>query len=171
MNILSKEQIKEIRELQKELDIRIRENNDIPLNVDLSLEKYLALKTELFEFVNEIESFKYWKKSKGKEHILEEACDTLHFIMSLAIDNDVEVNLEHIKYEEENLNNCEINESLGIMDAMISDAYAEKEWELLSVVLLLMLIVLNKCGYNSDELYQAYIEKNKVNHERQDKQY
>ena len=71
MNILlTKEQIAEIRELQKALDIRVRENNNIPLDKDLTLEKFLALKTELFEFVNELESFKYWKKNKGKSHIL-----------------------------------------------------------------------------------------------------
>ena len=49
MNILlTKEQIEEIRELQKNLDIRVRENNNIPLDKDLTLEKFLALKTELF---------------------------------------------------------------------------------------------------------------------------
>ena len=73
MKLLTEQQIKEIWEMQKGLDEYIRENNGIPSDQDLTKEKYLALKTEFFEFVNEIESFKFWKKNKGKDSILEEA--------------------------------------------------------------------------------------------------
>ena len=85
MILLTNEQIKEITELQRILDERIRENNGIDKEKSLELKKYIALKKEFIEFVNEIESFKFWKKNKGKENIVEEACDTLHFILSLAI--------------------------------------------------------------------------------------
>ena len=56
MRLLTNEQIKEITELQRVLDERIRENNGIDKEKSLGLEKYIALKTEFFEFVNEIES-------------------------------------------------------------------------------------------------------------------
>ena len=52
--LLTKDQIKDIRHMQKNLDIRVREANDIDMDKDLSLEKYIALKTELFEFANEV---------------------------------------------------------------------------------------------------------------------
>ena len=173
MNILlTKEQIAEIRKLQKALDIRVRENNNIPLDKDLTLEKFLALKTELFEFVNELESFKYWKKNKGKSHILEEACDTLHFIFSIAIDNDVEIDMEESSIKDlEELNKIEVNELLGLMDCVISDCMLAKEWDDLNVLLATLLIVLKRYNFTSEDLYNAYIEKNKVNHERQDNNY
>lgn len=169
--LLTKEQIEEIRELQKNLDIRVRENNDIPMEQDLNLEKYIALKTEFFEFVNEIESFKYWKKNKGKSHILEEACDTLHFIFSLAIDNNVEIELDEKFLTSESLNNYDVNELIGIIDAMISDAMIDCGWENLSGVLNIMLIILGKNGFTANDLYNEYIRKNQINHERQANNY
>lgn len=172
MNILlTKEQIKEIRELQNELDTRIRKNNDIDQNTDLNLEKYIALKTELFEFVNEVESFKYWKKNKGKKHILEEACDTLHFIMSLAIDNNVEIELKEDVLKDFDVNKYDMNDLIGLTDAMMSDCYIEQDWKDLEIVLMFLCVMLNKCGFDANDLYNSYISKNKVNHERQDNNY
>ena len=171
MRLLNKEQIATIRHLQKNLDLRVRENNDIPLDLDLSLEKYLALKTELFEFVNEIESFKYWKKNKGKDHILEEACDTLHFIFSLAIDNDAEIIQDEKSVEKFDIDNYGTNDLIGILDAIISDIYISKEWGELSTALTILTAILNKCDFTSENLYDEYIKKNKVNHERQNSNY
>lgn len=173
MNILlTKEQITEIRELQKALDIRVRENNNIPLDKDLTLEKFLALKTELYEFINELESFKYWKKNKGKDHILEEACDTLHFILSLAIDKEVDINIEEKEIKElGEVDKIETNELLAMSDFLISDCMIDNDWISLKAVLMIMLIVLKRVGFDKEDLYNAYIEKNKVNHERQDNNY
>ena len=169
--LLTKEQIKDIRHMQKNLDIRVREANNIDMDKDLSLEKYIALKTELFEFANEVEAFKYWKKNKGKAHILEEACDTLHFIFSLAIDMNVEINQEGIINDKYNADDYDMNEVIGIMDAMISDCYIEKEWDALNGVLAFLCIALDKCGFNADDIYKAYVDKNKENHKRQDNNY
>lgn len=170
--LLTKEQIAEIRELQKNLDIRVRENNNIPLDKDLTLEKFLALKTELYEFINELESFKYWKKNKGKDHILEEACDTLHFILSLAIDKEVDMNIEEKEIKElGEVNKIETNELLAMSDFLISDCMIDNDWIALKLVLTIILIVLRRVGFDKEDLYNAYIEKNKVNHERQDNNY
>ena len=122
MKRFTKKQIKEMMKLQKALDIRVRENNEIELDKDLTLEKFLALKTELYEFINELESFKYWKKNKGKDHILEEACDTLHFILSLAIDKEVDMNIEEKEIKElGEVDKIETNELLAMSDFLISD--------------------------------------------------
>ena len=164
---LSLEQINEIREMQRELDERIL--NDLGIEPkDITLEKHLALKTELFELINEIESFKWWKKNKGKEHILEEGCDVLHFLLSLANDNeiefiDVDTNTDMV--------DMEMNELLGIMDSLTLDMFIEKDYTGLNFLLKLLSIVLHKKGYNANDLYNAYISKNKVNHERQDNNY
>lgn len=172
MKIFTKKQIKEMMELQKALDIRVRENNEIELDKDLTLEKFLALKTELYEFINELESFKYWKKNKGKDHILEEACDTLHFILSLAIDKEVDMNIEEKEIKElGEVDKIETNELLAMSDFLISDCMIDNDWIALKPVLTIMLIVLKRVGFDKEDLYNAYIEKNKVNHQRQDNNY
>ena len=172
MKIFTKKQIKEMMKLQKALDIRVRENNEIELDKDLTLEKFLALKTELYEFINELESFKYWKKNKGKDHILEEACDTLHFILSLAIDKEVDMNIEEKEIKElGEVDKIETNELLAMSDFLISDCMIDNDWIALKLVLTIILIVLRRVGFDKEDLYNAYIEKNKVNHERQDNNY
>lgn len=171
MKLLTLEQIKEMQEMQLGLDTRIRKQHNIDEEVDLTLEKYIALKTELFEFVNEIESFKYWKVNKGKSHILEEASDTLHFILSLMNDGDVEVINEMVAPDGYNKDDYNMNELIGIVDAMISDVYIEKQWEELAGVLFFLQVILDKCGYSGEDLYNAYKSKNEVNHARQDNNY
>ena len=172
MKRFTKKQIKEMMKLQKALDIRVRENNEIELDKDLTLEKFLALKTELYEFINELESFKYWKKNKGKDHILEEACDTLHFILSLAIDKEVDMNIEEKEIKElGEVDKIETNELLAMSDFLISDCMIDNDWIVLKSVLMIILIVLRRVGFDKEDLYNAYIEKNKVNHERQDNNY
>ena len=64
--VFTQEELNEIRHLQNNLDIRVKNENDIPMDANLSIEKFLALKTELFELANEIESFKYWKKNNQR---------------------------------------------------------------------------------------------------------
>ena len=47
----------------------------------------------------------------------------------------------------------------------------DKYWNDLSLLLTTLLIVLKRYNFTSEDLYNAYIEKNKVNHERQDNNY
>ena len=166
MNILlSEEQIIEIMGMQEELDKSIMKKHNIE-GQDLSLEKHLALKTELFEFANEIESFKYWKKNKGKNSILEEACDVLHFVLSIAIDNDEKLEFLELPfgYDKEEY---DMNELIGLLDAISLDCFINKDYSDLSGFVMLLCIALDKCEFNADDLYKAYIRKNKVNHDRQ----
>lgn len=168
--VFTLEQLNIMRHLQNNLDIRVKNENDIPMDANLSIEKFLALKTELFELANEIESFKYWKKSKNKTNQLEEACDVLHFILSIAIDNDVEL-AEEPQPEDYDPDKYDMNDLLGMMDCMISDMFIEKNWEDLNALLLVLGIVVNKCGYDIDDLFKMYKDKNKENHKRQDNKY
>lgn len=171
IKVLSKEQIKTIWDMQDKLDKEIRKNNKISENEDLSLEKYIALKTEFFELVNEIESFKFWKKNKGKDHIIEEASDMLHFIFSLAIDNNKYITLPEDLFDDIHIDKMEINEIIGIMDMNMADIMIDKAYDEMFIILAELLMLLNLCGFNADDLYNAYISKNKVNYERQDNNY
>lgn len=165
----TKEQVQEMKKLQKVLDDRIIEKHELE-NIDLSLNKYLALKTEFFEFVNELESFKHWKVNKGKDHILEEACDTLHFLLSLS--NDYDMTLEELPTPKDySKENYDVNELLAITDATITDLFEHQEYELLGVIITMLLITLDIYNFTSEDLYNAYIEKNKENHKRQDNNY
>ena len=58
-----------------------------------------------------------------------------------------------------------------MIDASISDTFIEKDWENLSIVLTFLLALLEKSNFTPDDLYNEYIRKNKVNHERQDNNY
>ena len=168
--VFTQEELNEIRHLQNNLDIRVKNENNIPMDANLSIEKFLALKTELFELANEIESFKYWKKNKNKTNQLEEACDVLHFVMSIAIDNDVEL-IEEKQPENYNPDDYDMNDLIGMLDCMISDMFIEKDWEDLNPLLMVLGIVVNKCGYDVEDLYKCYKSKNKENHARQDNKY
>lgn len=168
--VFTQEELNVMVDLQKKLDERIMKENGISSDQDLSLEKFLALKTELFELANEVEEFKFWKKNKGKSNQLEEACDVLHFILSIAIDNNIE--LKEIKQNETfNANNYDMNTMFGMMDCMISDMFIENNWEEISVLILLLGVIVNKCGYDIEDLYKCYKDKNEINHKRQDEKY
>ena len=52
--VFTLEELNEIRHLQQNLDIRVKNENDIKMDANLNIEKFLALKTELFELANEI---------------------------------------------------------------------------------------------------------------------
>lgn len=160
------EELKTIRHLQKNLDIKIRDNNNISHDEPLILEKFLAIKTKLFKLADEIESFKYWKKVKGKQNILEKASDLLHFVFSIAIETDIEL-IEGNQNENYNPDKYDMNELFGIMDCIISDMYMEKDWVELNSFLLLLGVVVNKCGYDIQDLYKDYIKKNKANYKKQ----
>lgn len=167
MKLFNEQQIKEIWEMQKHLDTVIRENNEIDNNTDLNEEKYLALKCELFEFANEIESFKFWKKNKGKDHILEEACDMLHFVFSLAIDNEVAIEQNDEDVKDLDLDKYPINELIVILDDMVSRCYFTGQWYFLNAVLTFLAVALAKYEFTVDDLYNAYMKKNEVNIQRQ----
>ena len=41
--VFTQEELNEIRHLQNNLDIRVKNENDIPMDANLSIEKFLAL--------------------------------------------------------------------------------------------------------------------------------
>ena len=90
--------------------------------------------------------------------------------MSIAIDNDVEL-VEEKQPENYNPDDYDMNDLIGILDCMISDMFIEKDWGDLNPLLMVLGIVVNKCGYDIEDLYKCYKNKNKENHKRQDNKY
>ena len=92
---------------QIRLDKAVKEAHK--MNQDYSNQMIIALYTEVGEFANEIQSFKYWKKSKNidQNNLLEEFADGLHFLISFAIKTKPSV----VKWKD--INNITVSSTMG----------------------------------------------------------
>ncbi|UGB31685.1 dUTP diphosphatase [Metabacillus sp. B2-18] len=182
--------IKKLFEMQKVLDNHIlREQN---LNVAPFDKRCLALVVELGECANEEKSFKYWKvPEKRKPNVkalrnpammsedqewynplLDEYVDCLHFVVSLGISigvdpekvKPVRINWEEIP--EKDLT----NHILALTRKVINLNYTRSKpvWFKVYNDFYTFGIML---GFTSEEIEQAYMEKNQINHERQESGY
>ena len=140
---------------------------------------------ELGELANTWRGFKYWSEDQEprarvkdchclkfdeahcgcgyKNPLLEEYVDCLHFILSIGLDIQVRIPKEVISRVEEDTITQFID---TITQASIS--YAETQWEWL---LSLFLGLGEQLGFTWEEVEQAYFQKNKINHERQENGY
>lgn len=173
---LTKEQLQEMMAMQKSLDEYVIANNEIGEDVNITQGRYIALKTELHEFINEIKFFKYWSKNKkiNKEHILEEGIDCVHFILSLMIEfgYDIQEDLEITEKQLEHIQNKTMAELYLMTDTLLVDTFITNAYkENMASALVGIMLMFNRCGFTGDDLYNAYIKKNKVNIERQNNAY
>lgn len=153
--------------LQKELNQRIISNHDLSSKC-IESKKVLALQVELAELANETRCFKYWstKKPSDKSIILEEFVDCLHFILTIGIDKDFCDIALNIKPNDYSLTEQFLNLYIDINDLIISsskDHYTTLFEDFLSLGLSL--------GFSIEEIESGYIEKNNINHERQNNSY
>lgn len=139
-----------IKEMQAQLDKNIRDQHDISFqqfHVDLIQERELAFVHEIYEFTNELQHFKYWKKKPRDEaKVQEEFSDIVHFGMSLGLSPDY--------YEFSEWDLVDINHRMMFECRSVQSYYSH--------VLGLGHII----GLTGDIVYQAYIEKNKENYKR-----
>ncbi|RKN87022.1 hypothetical protein D7M11_02115 [Paenibacillus ginsengarvi] len=178
--------LKQLYEMQKELDVRIIKEKGLE-GVDLLPNTVLALQVEVGELANEWRGFKHWSNDQSprtkKIHsdrdayletnpLLEEYVDCLHFNLSLYR----QLNLNISNYLHEDLS----GDLTGLTEAFIhafdwaSKIYwatttkrpsmAEKSLYRLTDVLLTIAKLL---GFTRDQIAEAYIAKNKTNHDRQ----
>ena len=156
--------------MQHTLDERIRKEHHLE-DADVLNDKILALYVEVGELANETRCFKYWshKPASPRHVILEEYVDGFHFILSLGLEcgfrDDLPDSLA-ISKEETNITELflELIEAIvQFRDKKSRDTY----WQLMA-----HFIVLGKAfGFSEEEIYRAYVEKNEVNHRRQDEGY
>lgn len=157
--------LKPLFELQAKLDQHIIENHNLE-GQDLLPNLILGLQVEIAELANETRCFKHWsvKAPAPKERQLEEYVDGLHLVLSIGL------RFGYKNYEREN---CNFN-------------YA-KEKDITTQFTRLLQYRLDKVnyphyvsrflalgemlGFSWEEVEQAYLEKNKVNHERQEHGY
>lgn len=160
-----KEQLKEMFQMQRTLNKSILDEFGEESMTEEKLE--LAIIDELGELTHELKGdWCWWKKSQApvnRKRVLEELVDVYHFVMTSEMmrrysSTDKEIDFILNKYNFYISYFDEIkNERLDYLIGDIS-ATCDKLGELLK---------LTKClGFKFDEVYQEYLNKNKINYER-----
>lgn len=153
--------------MQKQLDQYIQTNHDVTPD-QLFDRKILALFVELGELANETRCFKFWsvKEPSPREDILEEYVDGIHFILSLGLDADYIVNeVKHLPYD------GDLTDLFNQVYRAIDYYRDDRSKETYLTVFGLFLTLGEQLGFSAEDLQKAYIDKNKVNFQRQDEQY
>lgn len=132
--------------------------------------KILAFQVELGELANELpEVFKFWSNKKNNyEKALKEYVDGLHFLLSIG--NDLKMKNYNYYAVDSPLNQSLVDTFTSLM----TDAEALMELDYKNSYLFIMnrfLSLGEQLGFTTDQMEQAYYDKNKINHERQAKNY
>ena len=155
--------LEELFKMQEELDSFIQSNNG--LNEDLFEKKGLALIVELAELANETRAFKFWSsKGPSERHvILEEYVDSIHFLLSLGIEKNLNGLEEWPKpLNRDDLTGLFIQTNKSILEFMESPgmpAY-QKVWSCYGAIAEVL-------GFSYEEVLAAYIAKNSKSDDRQ----
>lgn len=155
-------------EMQKVLDDRIIREKGVE-GQDLLPNTILALQVELGELANEWRGFKHWSNDREprREKMLVEYVDCLHFILSLNLSENPDIPYDHPWYTYDlddgetvvlQFQRCFDDISQFHIDGDVYNIH-----ELMRDFLSLGRIL----GFTWDEIEQAYMAKNAVNHERQ----
>jgi dimeric dUTPase (all-alpha-NTP-PPase superfamily) len=154
--------------MQRGLDAHIQNNHQLQED-NLSEKKILALLVEIGELANETRCFKFWslKPPASKEKILEEFVDGIHFILSLGIECGFEKN----ELELDSTNSHSLTELfLSVFDC-VNKFRAVQSFRNFEVLFSEYISLATLLGFSSQEIEEAYIQKNEVNYERQQNGY
>lgn len=173
---------KKLAALQEKLDKRVIEQHKI--NYDTTNLRIIAFKVEFGEFLNEHKFFKFWKVPEKRvpntksllvpammdedkvyyNPLLEEFVDGIHFLLSIGIERNymkfihafdlIERKSDNLEYLANDIFNNPIN-SAGKWIEVFSD----------------YIYFGNLVGISASDIEEAYLKKNKVNHERQNSGY
>ncbi|AKL97183.1 hypothetical protein CACET_c37550 [Clostridium aceticum] len=149
--------------IQKQLDETILKNHHL-YDQDLVPAKVLALEVELGELANETRCFKFWstKTSSPKAVVLEEFVDCLHFLLSIGLDK----NFHNREFQGTNNDHNllqQFQEVLKLSTEFYQSLSEEGYTQLFEGFLALGI----KLGFTFDEIKEAYLMKNQINHQRQ----
>lgn len=155
-------------ELQNYLDSRIKKEHHLE-GTDLFSKKVLALHVEIAELANETRCFKFWskKESSGKNAILEEYVDGLHFILTLGLEKDfTDIKLYMTDEPTGSITEQFLNLYIDLNDFVVCSS---KDHYL---TLFVDFLCLGKnLGFSDADIECGYLRKNNINHKRQDEGY
>ncbi|WP_338822958.1 dUTP diphosphatase [Mycoplasmopsis felifaucium] len=164
---------RKIFEMQKELDEKISQRNDVDASnsniseKDFRIMQILASLVETAEFANEVQTFKYWKAKKNIDHdnALEEFADILHFMGSFAYKYDVDPEIEPLILSDN------VNYQICLLFQAISSMINNINKYIIGEILAMTLGVAKLLGYSDEDIIKWYYVKNKKNHERVENKY
>lgn len=130
--------------------------------------KVLALLVEVGELANETRCFKFWslKPASEKEVIVEEYVDGIHFILSLGLDFGI------THYEPKTLEDDK--DVTSLFHQVFQSITTLKEKQTIAAYYHLFdtyLILGQQLGFTAEDIKKAYIDKNKINYDRQNQGY
>ena len=182
---------KKLQAMQAKLDEAILADKASMTADERFYKTLVALSVEIAEVANTVEHFKFWKDNKGKvdrdkfsvihygntdneyyQHgisciysfeqahsltLIEECSDALHFILSLAnqCEDEIDVNLNWIVGDE----SLKEYYYITLQTALFDDSGVDG-------IMATFLNYVKSLGIKSEELEQAYYDKNKINYER-----
>jgi dimeric dUTPase (all-alpha-NTP-PPase superfamily) len=160
--------MKKLQEIQKQADKKIMAN----LSEEISLEgiiqsKIIALDIEISEFANEIEFFKYWKKNKGKENMLEELADCVAFILTIANSYKYVLKIDMDKLDISH----DLNNTYMFIKSSLTTFYKHRGAAALLNILQGLFKIAKTLGITYEEIEEAYIRKSEINIQRQEMSY
>jgi dimeric dUTPase (all-alpha-NTP-PPase superfamily) len=163
--------LSKLYEIQAELDKRIVEKHNLQ-GEDLLPKKILALQVELGELANELpEVFKFWSNKKNnRENALKEYCDCLHLILSIGLDKGWGSGIEIMEPLPKVVTN-KVTSQFNLLFRKISDFHSANTYMNYRWIINLFISLGEMLGFTWEEIEAAYLDKNKVNHERQDDGY
>ncbi len=159
--------LKEILELQRELDFNIETKHNINKD-DVVNKKKLAFIVELCEMINVNRCFKFWsvKNNYDREKLGDEFVDCLHFILSLSLYykmEKTEFNILENNYDKDQLT----DKILDLIKAStnINDAHD------CEVIIIKLFELCKTFDFTWKDIIDFYKKKNDINHQRQKDNY
>lgn len=162
-------QLKKLFKMQKALDSHIEEKHGLQ-NEDLFTRKVLALLVEVGELANETRCFKFWsvKPSSPQNVILEEFVDGIHFILSLGIVCGFDK--REFSLEKDQSADSLTDQFLKVYERITLFQKGKGFAEFLDLFNSYMALA-SLMGISTEEIQQAYFQKNEVNYQRQQNNY
>lgn len=159
--------LQKLFKMQEELDRFIQSNQGI--NEDVFRKKGLALLIELAELANETRCFKFWSQKGPSERnvILEEFVDSIHFLLSLGIEKNLNMLEEWPERVGENdLTELFIGTQREILDFLEDYSMTNYQdlWSWYGAIA-------EELGFSYEDIYEAYLAKNQTNYDRQNDGY
>jgi len=161
--------LNELFNQQKRLDTFIVESKK--LEGSFYQQKLIAFNQEFAEFCNEVRFFKYWsnKAMPEKEIILEEYVDGLHFLLSIGLEFNLDMLIQHDFKARMNSLSL-IDEYMYIEKQVVILAY-EKDFDTYVELFENYLGFGSAIGLEWKETEEAYYKKNMINFKRQEENY
>jgi dimeric dUTPase (all-alpha-NTP-PPase superfamily) len=189
--------LQKLFELQRQLDEHIEREHPRKPGEDRLAKKILALQVEIGELANCWRGFKYWSRDQaprigipsvhydenlghdvveyvGPNPLLEEFADCLHFLLSIG--NDINMNEVYEDYEPKPLyfGDGDILGQFIVYDwinSLYFHRHEDVNGEMYDLVFAYFLGLGKMLGFSWQEIEEAYLRKNAVNHERQEMGY